>query len=174
MTESSPVRLPARFLADLSERCGRAGPEAAEALREAGRGLGGRLVEDLPDERGPERAPPERFWEAASDLLTERGLGAVAFEVRSPGVAELRLESGPEAADGWGAAAGRDGCPLATGLLAGVLTAAAGEPVAVLEVECGATEGGPCRWLAGSRETLEEVSSQLGEGASVREALEAR
>lgn len=169
----SDVRLPSRFFADLSRRCGRAGPEAAGALREAGRALGGRLVEELPRRERPDRASPDAFWDAAAEVLSDRGLGDLDMEVRTPSAAELRLDGGPEATWPGEESPSGGGCPLATGLLAGVLTAAAEEPVAVLEVACAADGDEACRWLAGSPETLEGIRSALEAGASVREALEA-
>ena len=169
----SDVRLPSRFFADLSRRCGRAGPEAAGALREAGRALGGQLVEELPRREHPDRASPDAFWEIAAEVLSEHGLGDLDMEVKTPSVAELRLRGGPEAAGEGEESPAGGACPLATGIVAGVLTAAADEPVAVLEVACAADGDEACRWLAGSRETLEGVRGALREGASVREALEA-
>mgnify|MGYP006279457957 CR=1 FL=1 len=171
MTESPVVRLPPRFLASLSELCGRAGPDAASALREAGRELGESLVTELPDRFDPAAASPDEFWEAASGLLAERGLGRLEVDVRTPSVAELRLEGSPEAA-GTEDGEAPPSCHFATGLLAGLLTAAADEPVPVLQMTRAADDGGACRWLAGPEPSLEEVRGSLEEGASVREALE--
>lgn len=176
MTEPSAVRLPPRFLGDLSRRCTRAGADAVGALREAGRELGGRLIDDLPGDRAPDRAPPDVFWDAAAGLLSDRGLGRLEVEIRTPSVAELRLDDSPEAADPDAGSAGeapRRGCPLATGLLAGLLTSTADEPVAVLEVTCAGDGDGVCRWLAGSPDALSGIRRRLEEGASVGEALEA-
>lgn len=172
MTESPVVRLPPRFLASLSELCGRAGPDAASALREAGRELGESLVAELPDRFDPAEASPREFWEAAAGLLAERGLGRLEVEIRTPSVAELRLEGSPEAVQGDGGGEGSPSCHLATGLLAGLLTAAADEPVPVLQVAPAADGDGACRWLAGPEPSLEAIRGRLEEGASVREALE--
>lgn len=172
MTESPVVRLPPRFLAHLSELCGRAGPDAASALREAGRELGESLLEELPDRFDPAAASPGEFWEAAAGLLAERGMGRLEVEIRTPSVAELWLEGSPEAARADGAGEGLSNCPFATGLLAGLLTAAADEPVPVLQVAPTADGDGACRWLAGPEASLEEIRGSLEEGASVREALE--
>ncbi len=172
MTEDpAAVRLPPRFLASLSRRCGRAGPEAESALRESGRELGERLVRELPERHDPARAAPGAFWEAVAGLLSERGLGDLEVELRTSSLAELRLTGGPEASADGADGDDRRGCPLTTGLLAGLLTAAADAPVGVLEVACGADGGAGCRWLAGPASSLEEVRDRLAEGASVREAL---
>lgn len=181
MTESPVLRLPPGFLASLSDRCRRAGPAATSALREAGRELGERLVRELPARHDPAEASPEAFWDAAAGLLADRGLGELAIEIRTPSLAELRLASGPEAigdADGGEGDAGRGdeelvrgSRPFTTGLLGGVLTAAADAPVAVLEVS--SPGDGDDRWLAGRQPALEEVRGSLEDGASVREALEA-
>lgn len=173
MSDPAVVRLPPRFLASLSDRCGRAGPEAASALREAGRELGEDLLEELAGGQEPAETAPAIFWEAVANLLAERGLGDLDVEVRTASLAELRLERGPEVtAREEGERIGPD-CPFSTGLLAGLLTAAADEAVAVLPVGSAADDDGTCRWLAGAEESLERVRHRLAEGASVREALEA-
>ena len=172
MTDTDVLRLPTRFLRSLSDRCGRAGPDAVAALREALRELGDELVDELSDDRHPDDAPPEVFWEGVAELLSGRGLGELSFSVSTPAVAELRLRGGPEAGPDAASNGGR-GCPFTTGLLAGLLTAAAEEPVAVLEVGCRADGDGACRWLAGAESALEAVRARLEDGASVREALEA-
>lgn len=171
MSDTDALSLPPRFLASLSERCSRAGPEAVAALRESGRELGERLVEELADSDDPGDAAPETFWESVGGLLSERGLGELSFSVPGPSLAELRLRGGPEVKpDGSSEARG---CPFTTGLLAGILTAAADEPVAVLEVGCRADGDEDCRWLAGAESALEAVRASLDGGASVREAMEA-
>lgn len=167
MTDTDALRLPPRFLAGLSDRCARAGPEAVSALRESGRELGERLVGELSGDRGPDDAAPGSFWEEVGALLAERGLGGLSFSVATPALADLRLRDGPEAGPD-----GR-GCPFTTGLLAGLLTAAADEPVAVLEVGCRADGDEDCRWLAGAEPALSDVRASLEDGASVREAMEA-
>ncbi len=171
MTDTGALRFPPRFLASLSDRCARAGPDAVSALRESGRELGERLVGDLPDGHGPADAAPDSFWEEVGGLLADRGLGDLSFSVATPAVAELRLRDGPES--GTDGPSGSRGCPFTTGLLAGLLTAAADEPVAVLEVGCRSDGDGACRWLAGAETALEAVRTSLEDGASVREAMEA-
>lgn len=166
MSEPHALRLPADFLADLSARCGRAGREATAALREAGSELGGALLEELPEDRRAAEAAPAAFWETVSGMLNRRGLGRLGVEVRTESVAELRLREGPEGTDVAG-----HGCPFTTGLLAGLLTGAAGEPVAVLEVACSSDGEPACRWLAGAESSLEPVLRSLEEGAPVSEAL---
>lgn len=169
MTDTDALRLPPRFLASLSDRCGRAGPDAVSALRESGRDLGEGLIGELADVHDPADAKPGTFWEGVGELLAERGLGELTFSVPEPSLAELRLRGGPEAGSD-GSSGGR-GCPFTTGLLAGLLTAAADEPVAVLEVGCRADGDEDCRWLAGAESALEAVRASLEDGASVREAM---
>lgn len=170
MTETSPVRLPARTLAAIAARCGRAGSGAAAALREAGREVGADLLETTGDGGDPAEAPAGEFWEGVAEALAERGLGRLHFRIRTPSLAELRLEAGPETA---GERREHPGCPFSTGLLAGIASEAAGQPVAVMEVACAVSGAEACRWLAGTEASLEEVRRRLEEDVPLEEALEA-
>lgn len=169
MNDPSTVRLPARLLADLADRCGRADADAVAALREAGREIGTLLLGELDADDDPTSAPADEFWTAVADALAERGLGALEVRVRTPSVAELRLEAGPEAT---GREREHPGCPFSTGLLAGVASEAADAPVAVLEVACAGDGQEACRWLAGAEDSLEQVRESLEEGVPLEEALE--
>jgi predicted hydrocarbon binding protein len=163
-----PIRLPATVLAELARRCELAGPEALGALRAAGRLMGTELLAALGDGVDPERTRPTAFWEAVGEELANMGFGRVHYEVHSGGVASVVLPELPEAS-------GRldhPGCPFATGMLAGLLGGAAGEPVAVLEVECRAGGHPACRFLVGAEHRLRTVRERLMDGSSLPEALE--
>ena len=63
------------------------------------------------------------------------------------------------------------GCYFTCGCLAAFLTAQAGAPLAVLEVECRSCGSSACRFLAGSADTLAAVYDLVAAGRSWREAF---
>ncbi len=63
------------------------------------------------------------------------------------------------------------GCYFSCGCLAAFLTAQAGAPLAVLEVECRSSGGSRCHFLAGSAETLATVYDLVAAGRSWRDAF---
>lgn len=173
MTRASPiVRLPARTLPTLADRCAEAGPEGVAALREAGRVAGEELLRRVGAD--PSISVPEEFWESVGQEFVDLGLGPVSYQLREPGVGEVRLEGFPEADGGDGEPRRRTGCAFSTGLLGGLLTGAAGEPVAVLEVECRAGGSAFCRFLVGDGHRLRAIRDRLGSGEPLSRALEER
>lgn len=168
-TKSESVLLPSRVLTLLADRFGQVGSEPHAALREAGRLTGVRLMEELGPASDPEHADPRTFWSEISRSLGDRGLGSLDYRLLESDLAELKLRGGAEATgDG---DRSRPGCPFSTGLLGGLLSKAAGEPMAVLEVECAADGAAGCRFLAGAEARLTRVGDRLREGASVEEAV---
>lgn len=170
-TNSQSVRLPSRVLSLLADRCGEVGSEPHAALREAGRLTGERLLAELGPTADPEATAPAVFWSDVSGGLVERGLGSLEYRLLGSDLADVTLRGGAESTDG--ADRGRPGCPFSTGLLGGILSTAAGEPMAVLEVECAADGAPGCRFLAGTEARLSRVGERLQEGASVEEAVRA-
>lgn len=65
------------------------------------------------------------------------------------------------------------GCYFTCGCLAAFLTAQAGAPIAILEVECRSCGDTECRFLAGSAETLAAVYDIVAAGGAWRAAFEA-
>ena len=63
------------------------------------------------------------------------------------------------------------GCYFTCGCFAAFLSAQAGAPLAVLEVECRSAGRSECRFLAGSAETLAGVYDLVAAGRSWREAF---
>jgi hypothetical protein len=120
------------------------------------------------DRADPERAGRAAFWKAVGAELDGMGFGPVAYEVLTGGIASIVLPELPEAA----ARHDHPGCPFTTGMLAGLLGGAAGETVAVLEVECRAGGHRACRFLAGAEHRLRAVRERLMGGDSLPEALE--
>lgn len=173
VTRASPVvRLPARTLPTLADRCAEAGPEGVAALREAGRVAGEELLRRVGAD--PSASEPGEFWEAVGQEFVDVGLGPLSYSVREPGVGEIRLEGSPEADGVDGEPRRRTGCAFSTGVLGGLLTGAAGQPVAVLEVECRAGGSAFCRFLVGDGHRLRAIRDRLGSGESLARALEAR
>ena len=174
---SDEVRLPAASLRRLSSLCGELGTGGIAALREAGRVAGRRLVETLPTDHGAAELGVQRFWTALAGAAADAGFGRVEYRVLEADVGEVELRSSPEAlTTERGAGFTRRGCHFASGWIGGALSAAAGEPVAVLEVQCAAGgDAATCRFLVGEESRLEEIRASLRGGAgTVREALEDR
>lgn len=173
MTPTSPtVRIPSAALAVLADRCGDLGAGGVSALREAGRVAGEALLERLAVD--PDESEPEEFWEAVGQEFVELGLGPVSYRLRSPGVGEVRLEGVPEADGAGGEPRRLSGCPFSTGLIGGLLTGVAGEPVSVLEVECRAGGAAFCRFLVGAEARLSGIRDRMADGEPLGAVLEER
>lgn len=171
------IRLPADALRRLSRLCGELGTGSIAALREAGRTAGRNLVAALPTSDGAPELEVDRFWTELSGAAEDAGYGRVEYRVLEADVGEVELRHSPEArAAGPGDASPPGGCHFASGWIGGALSAAAGEPVAVLEVQCAAEDDtADCRFLVGEERRLEEIRRTLRQGArTVDQALEDR
>lgn len=167
----SDVRLPADSLRALS-RAALDGDEATgRALLEAGRRAGSSICSEVASEVDPSTDSMASFWDAARAALSERGLGDASYEHLDGGVAEIRLSGGPEAGAARENGAGPAGCPFATGLVAGLLSEAAGAPVAVLEVACRSGGAEACRFLVGDEPRLRTIRRHVLDGVSLEEAI---
>ncbi len=143
------------------------------ALREAGR----RLAADAElavQQRGggPLSALPQStFWLELSRYFDDAGWGRIEHQPVNESLGAVLAwdwaESDP--------AEGREapGCHISTGLLAELLTRAAGQPVAVLEVTCRSRGDEACRFLFGSPVRLMTVHRRLAEAGSLEDALAA-
>ena len=165
-TRRDDVRLPPGTLGALARIARTEDDSTARALREAGRRAGAEIAALLAETVDPAREPMDAFWAAVREELAERGLGDARYGLLGSDLAEVRWTDGPEAASGGDGA----GCPFATGLLAGLLSEAAGTAVAVLEVTCGASDEAGCRFLAGDGERLRAVRRGLLAGSDLEEA----
>lgn len=171
------LRIPADSLRRLSRLCGEPGGGGVPAVREAGRTAGRRLIAGPGAEERHARLQLPRFWSELREAARERGWGDAAYRVLDDDLGEVTLRGSPEAAGGRPPAreAAAVGCHFAVGWIGGALSAAAGEPVAVLEVSCGAdSEASRCRFLVGAEARLRGVLASLRDGASVEEALAGR
>lgn len=144
----------------------RSGPRGQDALREAGRAAGEAFFEVMD---GGERRSPGEFWDEARRVTASAGVGRPEYAVLAPGVGSVTLTGGPEL--------GRSdpgACHFAAGWIGGLLTGAAGEPVAVFEVRCASL--GPvdaCRFLVGSAARLRRIRRRLADGEPLFRAVSA-
>ncbi len=161
------------------------GVQAASYLQEAGFAAG----EAAHDAFGAWAA--ERYGVADTGALDERWLGdALSGFFRSAGWGALettRLGPVPLAyiyarhvlvldSPDWAEALDERGteyptCHLSAGMLADLLGRIAGEPTAVMEVECRSRGDARCRFLAGSPETLGSLYERMARGSGYAEAL---
>lgn len=163
--------LPGPALADLADRCLALGEDGIAALRETGRVAGGHLYDQLGP--APDELSHAAFWVRIDDLVRELNLGSLRFEPLDGGLGAISWYGFPEGGAPDGTGRETRGCPLATGLLAGLLARAADRPVAVLEIGCGARSPHACSFLVGSRERLAAVRRRLVGGDPVARAVEA-
>jgi len=63
------------------------------------------------------------------------------------------------------------GCYYTSGVLADFFTRLAGEPLAVMEVECRSMGGDRCRFLVGSGEQMQQVYDAMSQGVGYEEAV---
>jgi predicted hydrocarbon binding protein len=166
--------VPASFLASVRQVAHRLHVEEAvdAALEEAGREAGARLFPLLQAD-----APAlgvDAFWDRLNRTLRARGWGTVTHQRVHPGLSLVECpataEMGPPGEAGAGAS-GRPGCPLTTGILAGVLSEAAGRPVEILQVSCRGEGASSCRWAFGAPMALERLRLGLSSGARLEDAL---
>lgn len=167
------VRIPEDGLVELRRAIEATTDDAIGCLREAGRRLGSAAESDIIARAG---APLpalslNRFWSAVAGYFEEAGWGRIEHEPVNQGVGVVNASDWAES-DADESRTG-PGCHLTTGLLAELLTRAAGQPVAVMEVACRSHGDPACRFLFGSPTTLLHVHRRLAEDSSLEEALAA-
>lgn len=108
------------------------------------------------------------FGPLLDELCVQLGWGSLT--VVPLGDAAVLLEAGAWAEAEPGATR-HPGCHFSSGVLAAFLTAEAGAPIGVLEVECRSTGAEACRFVAGSAETLGGVYDLIAAGGDWRAAL---
>ena len=168
------VAIPASGLAALRRHLEReAGSLAAiHALHTAGYGAGEALWESV--RRGPARGDlaeldEETFWERIGAALSRRGWGTVTHESVHPGVGVLASVDWAEALGGHDE--DQPSCSFSTGMLSGLLSGAAGGPIAVLEVTCRAKGDARCSFAFGSAATVHDLYGLLLDGRPLESAL---
>lgn len=156
------------------------GPDsAASALRAAGYAAGDALYIALTqpfaagspsgtDTLGEVSA--DAFWRRLSQLFSTRGWGTLSHSAAHPGVGALDSTNWVEAVPD---SEPRPSCFFTTGLLANLLGRAAGEHLAVLEVECRSAGHQHCRFLFGAPVTLDALYGRLRTGEPVDRSIAA-
>jgi predicted hydrocarbon binding protein len=161
------IGLAHRTLRDLRLRVAAAGNDGPNALREAGYAGAPSLFdafESWLSDRGSgnaENLPVDEFSSNAAEFFERAGWGTVSFRSLHDALAVIDIDGCWEAQLH---GAGDSGCHLTTGTLAGFLGCLADYPVGVMEIECGSTSGGRCRFLAGNSDMLEHAYETLARG----------
>ncbi|MEP6591223.1 MAG: 4-vinyl reductase [Gemmatimonadota bacterium] len=109
------------------------------------------------------------FGPLLDEVCVELGWGSLC--VTPVGDRAVLLEGG-EWAEAEPGTTEHPACHFSCGLFAAFLTAQAGAPMSVLEVECRSSGNNACRFLAGSTATLATVYDVLAAGRPWREAFD--
>jgi predicted hydrocarbon binding protein len=113
----------------------------------------------------------DEFWTRVTAFFSRRGWGSLSRTTSSPAVGLLVSQDWVESTD---VDVSEDAsCSFSTGFLSGLLTALAGGPVAVLEVECRGRGGGSCSFAFGSESAVHELYGHLVDGKDLDGALAA-
>ncbi|MEX2283648.1 MAG: V4R domain-containing protein [Gemmatimonadota bacterium] len=156
------------------------GPDAAaSSLRAAGYAAGDALFVALTqpfsaageaNAQAVGEIPADAFWRRLSQLFSTRGWGSLSHSPAHPGVGALETSNWVEAVP---YSEPRPSCFFTTGLLANLLGRAAGEDIAVLEVECRSAGHHNCRFLFGAPVTLDTLYGRLRTGEAVDSSIAA-
>jgi hypothetical protein len=148
------------------------GPLAAvHALHAAGYAAGAAAAATLkasPDE-DMLALPREVFWDRLSTFFGRRGWGGMAHEDVHEAIALL---TSPDWAEGAGPGGEEASCSYSAGFLSGLLSSAAGGPIAVLEVRCRGRGDEACSFAFGNAAAIHELYGKLLGGADVAGALD--
>lgn len=134
---------------------------------ETGRALSTDLLSVLGGELGKVDVPD--FWERFREFWVTRGWGRLDHHDPHPAVGLLTSVDWAES-DEEGREA-QPSCSFTAGLLAGVLGAIAGGPVAVLEVRCRSRGDSECAFAFGGEAAVHDLYGALLEGADFAGAV---
>lgn len=152
------------------------GANAAAALQEAGYAGGGAVFDAFArwlaahGSPSPEALPAAEFGARAGEFFRDLGWGR--FDVTPlDGAAAVDtsdwVEADPEHPLEF------PGCYFTAGTFAEFFGRLAGQPLAVMEVECRSMGAERCRFLVGTAETMQHVYDEMGRGVSYEDALHA-
>ena len=169
LTRDSLIALRAAMFRDI-------GLNAAGLLQEAGYAGGPALYEAFTKwlaahgGSSPDAIEASEFSAKATQFFREAGWGSVD-------VGSLHTVATVDSSD-WAESDPRHpteypGCYYTSGVLADFFTRLAGEPLAVMEVECRSMGGDRCRFLVGSAERMQQVYEAMSNGVGYQEAVEA-
>jgi predicted hydrocarbon binding protein len=152
------------------------GANAAAVLQEAGYTGGGGVFEAFARWLAthgaalPEALPAAEFGARAAEFFRDLGWGQ--FEVTPlDGAAAVDSSDWTEADPSQ--ALDFPGCYFTAGVFAEFFGRLAGQPLAVMEVECRSMGAERCRFLIGTTETMQHVYDEIGRGVSYEDALHA-
>jgi predicted hydrocarbon binding protein len=152
------------------------GPNAAALLQEAGFAGGPALYEAFGRWLSSRRLPsPESLAAAdfpirASEFFRDTGWGSIQVgELASVAT----IDSGDWAEGDPSHPLDFPGCYYTAGAFADFFGRVAGEPVAVMEVECRSMGAERCRFLVGATDTMQRVYDAMGEGVAYDQAVTA-
>ncbi|MGH7615733.1 MAG: V4R domain-containing protein, partial [Gemmatimonadaceae bacterium] len=167
MTRDSLAALRAAMFRDL-------GPNAAATLQEAGYAGGPALFEAFGrwlQSRGlpaPESLAADAFAAHATEFFREAGWGSIQLGALE---SVATVDSSDWAEGNPAYPLEFPGCYYTSGVMADFFGRLAGEPVAVMEVECRSMGGDRCRFLVGSGETLQRVYDEMSQGVGYEQAV---
>src|SRR5690349_7007852 len=150
------------------------GPSAAGLLQEAGVAGGPALYEAfgrwltahrLP---APEALAASDFSARASEFFHDIGWGSIDMGELS---SVATIDSSDWAEGDPAHPLDFPGCYYSAGAFADFFGRVAGEPVAVMEVECRSMGSERCRFLVGATDTMQRVYDAMGEGVAYDEAV---
>ncbi|MDB4875210.1 MAG: 4-vinyl reductase [Gemmatimonadetes bacterium] len=177
LPESALVAMPRDSLLALRAALFRElGPNAAALLQEAGYAGGAALFDAFGrwlEARGassPESLAAAEFGVRAAEFFRDTGWGSIelgALETVATIDSTDWAESDPSFPLDF------PGCYYTAGVLTDFFGRLAGEPLAVMEVECRSMGGDRCRFLVGSAETMQRVYDSMGQGEAYEHAVAA-
>jgi predicted hydrocarbon binding protein len=151
------------------------GSQAAMHLQNAGYAGGATLFDAFSQwlmARGygtPESQPATMFAQRATEFFSELGWGSLELGAFGDTVAIVDSANWAEADAS--SALEFPGCYLTTGLFADFFGRLAGNPLAVMEVECRSMGGERCRFLLASAEVMQHVYDAMGNGLAYDAAV---
>jgi predicted hydrocarbon binding protein len=167
MTRDSLLALRAALFRDV-------GPNAAALLQEAGYAGGPALFDAF--ERwlaanghpGADALPASQFATRATEFFRDAGWGSIEL-----GAIETvaTIDSADWAEGDPSNPLEFPGCYYTSGVFADFFGRLAGEPLAVMEVECRSMGSDRCRFLIGTGETLQRVYEEMTQGVAYTQAL---
>ena len=169
MTRDSLAALRAAMFRDM-------GPNAAAMLQEAGYAGGQAMFDAFSSwlaSRGlpaPESLAADDFAERATEFFRDAGWGSIELGSLD---SVATVDSGDWAEGNPAFPLDFPGCYYTSGVMADFFGRLAGEPVAVMEVECRSMGGDRCRFLVGSGETLQRVYDEMAQGIGYEQAVAA-
>lgn len=134
---------------------------------EAGEGLYDTFRRGVGDD--PATLGETSFWTAMNSFLSRRGWGEIRQDTPHPRMGVLASPDWAEAADD--SSEDQPSCAFSAGMLAGFLTSAAGNPVAVLQVGCRSAGDDECVFAFGSENSVHELYGHLLDGLGFDAAL---